>query len=570
MTPSSAATLAEARRLIGVGERDAAFALLRRAIHESPREAALWYALAQATAVREQRAEALRRCLTLDPTHSEARAALAAMVGAPPALPSARRAGQPAAPDGPPTLWPDRRKGAPPPPPERKAPPIGRTAPFPLETQPGAPFPPLAVPPPPSTQPVPRRWYGIAGVGVMLTLLLLCGGLGLRNASRVVPAPLARRVPAVATALMRTELLARPAPTALPEPSWVTQAVAAQRVNDFARAQTLLSEGLSQGSDEFSTRVALAQLYNDWPGQGANAGEAARMALESATTMAERALALEAYVVAEMAQPAPDVAALAALAGQITAAVPSSPHAPWASAAVAAMAGDEAACRAAAALALHLDRRSGGTPAALNGAILARLGDREGDQPVRSGARRDGLRAVARGAGAAAPRRGARGGGPAAPRCAARGDARSSAARGAVTRGESGEWRVRSAGIRSRREGARDEWSCVGDCGEEGGGVEAIVRIRTADREAVLVCQMELSVVHRERQPVADATALKDASQKSLLLEASAYADATACSASGRFSGLCSLSPAASCEAPFRVAPGSPAMHLPHLNWYKQ
>ena len=40
--------------------------------------------------------------------------------------------------------------------------------------------------------------------------------------------------------------------------------------------------------------------------------------------------------------------------------------------------------------------------------------------------------------------------------------------------------------------------------------------------------QMELLAVRRERQLVADATALKDASQKSLLLEASAYADAKA------------------------------------------
>ena len=39
---------------------------------------------------------------------------------------------------------------------------------------------------------------------------------------------------------------------------------------------------------------------------------------------------------------------------------------------------------------------------------------------------------------------------------------------------------------------------------------------------------MELPIVHGERRLAADATALKDASQKSLLLEASAYADAKA------------------------------------------
>lgn len=68
------------------GERPQAITILKRIIQEKPDEANAWWLLANAVEDPQQRRVALQRAITFDPTHQQARAALAKLTGEMPAM----------------------------------------------------------------------------------------------------------------------------------------------------------------------------------------------------------------------------------------------------------------------------------------------------------------------------------------------------------------------------------------------------------------------------------------------------------------------------------------------------
>lgn len=214
------------------------------------------------------------------------------------------------------------------------------------------------------------RWLTRGLLILLIPLALIAAGwLALQRSEDWLPASVRANAP-VATAIAEARLRSVPRPTPMPSPDWVREAHDARLANDPVAAEATLQEGLQADAESVAGWAEYALLLRDLPGRTGDATEASRAAIGAATTLEERALAVEAFAWVVAAGGSEGVAEALAGAEQAALLTPRSPHAQWARAIALARSGEATAATQAASLAAFLSSRAA---AAENAARLAEV-----------------------------------------------------------------------------------------------------------------------------------------------------------------------------------------------------